>query len=253
MKPEIYKWLTYICSTYNEEIGEYDAELTNSQVLYIVLCYFFLMDEEDLHIADLAERWGLEGVVSALKTEVKLVTVSPNVKYLFIENPKNCYESMDDITYRLTFVKLVKAKNGEWGRNVFGTTYRDLPSLWQLDDNYKTEEELISLLNNMNLEVSWHCDSLEPSESESAVSLAHSLSISVTSRVVQKVTKRVLTQVTLENITCIPYKLYVTQQSFSTTLLTSSRKLTLFLITSLFSTLKMASTWECRLLLLIGS
>lgn len=114
MKPEIYKWLTSICSTYNEEVGEYGAELTNSQFLYIVLCYFFLMDEEDLHIADLAERWGLEGVVSALKTEVKLVTISPDIKYLFIEIPKNCYESMDDIAYRLVFVKLVKSKNGEW-------------------------------------------------------------------------------------------------------------------------------------------
>lgn len=175
MKPEIYKWLTSICSTYNEEVGEYGAELTNSQFLYIVLCYFFLMDEEDLHIADLAERWGLEGVVSALKTEVKLVTISPDIKYLFIEIPKNCYESMDDIAYRLVFVKLVKSKNGEWGRNVFGTTYRDLPSLWQLDDSYKTEEELTTLLNNMDLEVSWHCSEMEPNDSESAVSLAHSI------------------------------------------------------------------------------
>ena len=82
---------------------------------------------------------------------------------------------MDDVTYRLVFVKLVKAKNDEWGRNVFGTTYRDLPSLWQLDDNYKTEEELITLLNNMDLEVSWHCSGMEPNESESAVSLAHSI------------------------------------------------------------------------------
>lgn len=175
MKPEIYKWLTSICSTYNQEVGEYDAELTNSQVLYIVLCYFFLMDEEDLHIADLAERWGLEGVVSALKTEVKLVTVSPNVKYLFIENPKNCYESMDDVTYRLTFVKLVKAKSGEWGRNVFGTDYREVRRLWLLDDSYKTEEELLALLDNMNLKVSWHCDRMGPNESDSAVSLAHSI------------------------------------------------------------------------------
>ena len=47
------------------------------------------MDEEDLHIEDLTERRGLEGVVSALKTEVKLVTVSSDVKYLFIENPKH--------------------------------------------------------------------------------------------------------------------------------------------------------------------
>lgn len=175
MKPEIYKWLTSICSTYNQEVGEYDEELTNSQVLYIVLCYFFLMDEEDLHIADLAERWGLEGVVSALKTEVKLVTVSPNVKYLFIENPKNCYESMDDVTYRLTFVKLVKAKSGEWGRNVFGTDYREVRRLWLLDDSYKTEEELLALLDNMNLKVSWHCDRMDPNESDSAVSLAHSI------------------------------------------------------------------------------
>lgn len=44
MKPEIYKWLTYLCSTFNEETDEYDAELTNSQFLYIVLSYFFLMD-----------------------------------------------------------------------------------------------------------------------------------------------------------------------------------------------------------------
>lgn len=175
MKPEIYKWLTSICSTYNKEIGEYDAELTNSQVLYIVLCYFFLMDEEDLHIADLAERWGLEGVVSALKTEVKLVTVSSDIKYLFIENPKNCYESMDDVSYRLTFVKLVKAKNGEWGRSVFGTDYREVRRLWLLEDSYKTEEELTTLLNNMDLEVSWHCSGMDPNESESAVSLAHSI------------------------------------------------------------------------------
>ena len=175
MKPEIYKWLSYICSTFNEETDEYDAELTNSQFLYIVLSYFFLMDEEDLHIADLAERWGLEGVVSALKTEVKLVTISSDVKYLFIEIPKNCYESLNDVTYRLVFVKLVKSKNSEWGTNVFGTTYRDLPSLWQLDDSYKTEEELSALLSNMDLEVSWHCSSMEPNESESAVSLAHSI------------------------------------------------------------------------------
>lgn len=133
------------------------------------------MDEEDLHIADLAERWGLEGVVSALKTEVKLVTISSDIKYLFIEIPKNCYGSMDDVTYRLVFVKLVKAKNDEWGRNVFGTTYRDLPSLWQLDDNYKTEEELTNLLNNMDLVVSWHCSGMDSNESESAVSLAHSI------------------------------------------------------------------------------
>lgn len=175
MKPEIYKWLTSICSTYNKEIGEYDAELTNSQVLYIVLCYFFLMDEEDLHIADLAERWGLEGVVSALKTEVKLVTVSSDIKYLFIENPKNCYGNEEDMYFRLTFVKLVKSKSGEWGRNVFGTDYRDVRRLWLLDDSYKTEEELIALLNNMDLVASWHCDSLEPNESDSAVSLAHSI------------------------------------------------------------------------------
>lgn len=175
MKPEIYEWLTSICSTYNKEVGEYDAELTNSQVLYIVLCYFFLMDEEDLHIADLAERWGLEGVVSALKTEVKLVTVSSDIKYLFIENPKNCYESEEDLYYRLTFVKLVKSKSGEWGRNVFGTDYRDVRRLWLLDDSYKTEEELTTLLTNMDLVVSWHCDSLDPNESESAVSLAHSI------------------------------------------------------------------------------
>lgn len=175
MKPEIYKWITSICSTYNDEVGEYDAELTNSQVLYIVLCYFFLMDEEDLHIADLAERWGLEGVLSALKTEVKLVTVSSDVKYLFIENPKNCYGSEEGLYFRLTFVKLVKSKSGEWGRNVFGTTYRDLPSLWQLDDSYKTEEELTTFLHHLGLVASWHCDSLKPNESESAVSLAHSI------------------------------------------------------------------------------
>jgi hypothetical protein len=175
MKPEIYKWLTYICSTFNEEIDEYDAELTNSQFLYIVLSYFFLMDEEDLHIEDLTERRGLEGVVSALKTEVKLVTVSSDIKYLFIENPKNYYGSEEELYFRLTFVKLVKSKDGEWGRNVFGTDYRDVRRLWLLDDSYKTEEELIALLNNMNLEVSWHCDSMEPNESESAVSLAHSI------------------------------------------------------------------------------
>lgn len=175
MKPEIYKWLTSICSTYNEETDEYDAELTNSQVLYIVLSYFFLMDEEDIHIADLAERIGLEGVVSALKTEVKLVTISSDVKYLFIEIPKNCYESMEDVTYRLVFVKLVKAKNGEWGRNVFGTAYRDVRRLWLLEDSYKTEEELTTLLNNMDLEVSWHCGGMDSSESVSAVSLAHSI------------------------------------------------------------------------------
>lgn len=175
MKPEIYKWLTSICSTYNREVGEYDAELTNSQVLYIVLCYFFLMDEEDLHIADLAERWGLEGVVSALKTEVKLVTISSDVKYLFIENPKNCYGNEEDLYFRLTFVKLVKSKDGEWGRNVFGTTYRDVRRLWLLDDSYKSEEELTTLLNNMDLEVSWHCSEMDPNESDSAVSLAHSI------------------------------------------------------------------------------
>ena len=175
MKPEIYKWLSTICSTYNEETGEYDAELTNSQVLYIVLCYFFLMDEEDLHIADLAERWGLEGVVSALKTEVKLVTVSSDVKYLFIENPKNCYGNEEDMYFRLTFVKLVKSKGGEWGRNVFGTDYRDVRRLWLLDDSYKIEEELIALLNNMDLKVSWHCSEMDSNESESAVSLAHSI------------------------------------------------------------------------------
>lgn len=175
MKPEIYKWLTSICSTYNQEVGEYDAELTNSQVLYIVLCYFFLMDEEDLHIADLAERWGLEGVVSALKTEVKLVTISSDVKYLFIENPKNCYENEEDLYFRLTFVKLVKSKDGEWGRNVFGTDYRDVRRLWLLDDSYKSEEELTTLLNNMDLEVSWHYSEMDPNESDSAVSLAHSI------------------------------------------------------------------------------
>ena len=175
MKPEIYKWLTSICSTYNQEVGEYDEELTNSQVLYIVLCYFFLMDEEDLHIADLAERWGLEGVVSALKTEVKLVTISSDVKYLFIENPKNCYGNEEDLYFRLTFVKLVKSKDGEWGRNVFGTDYRDVRRLWLLDDSYKSEEELATLLNNMDLEVSWHCSGMDPNESDSAVSLAHSI------------------------------------------------------------------------------
>ena len=175
MKPEIYTWLTSICSTYNQEVGEYDAELTNSQVLYIVLCYFFLMDEEDLHIADLAERWGLEGVVSALKTEVKLVTISSDVKYLFIENPKNCYGNEEDLYFRLTFVKLVKSKDGEWGRNIFGTDYRDVRRLWLLDDSYKSEEELTTLLNNMDLEVSWHCSEMDPNESDSAVSLAHSI------------------------------------------------------------------------------
>lgn len=175
MKPEIYKWLTYICSTFNEETDEYEAELTNSQFLYIVLSYFFLMDEEDLHIEDLTERRGLEGVVSALKTEVKLVTVSSDVKYLFIENPKNCYGNEEDLYFRLTFVKLVKSKSGEWGRNVFGTDYRDVRRLWLLDDSYKTEEELITLLNNMNLEVSWHCSGMDPNESESAVGLAHSI------------------------------------------------------------------------------
>lgn len=175
MKPEIYKWITYICSTYNSETDEYEVELTNSQVLYIVLCYFFLMDEEDLHIEDLAERLGLEGVVSALKTEVKLVTVSSDVKYLFIENPKNCYESMNDVTYRLTFIKLLKSKNGEWGTSIFGTDYREVRRLWLLEDSYKTEEELSTLLNNMNLEVSWHCIETDPNKSDSAVTLAHSI------------------------------------------------------------------------------
>jgi hypothetical protein len=175
MKPEIYKWLTYICSTFNEESDEYDAELTNSQFLYIVLSYFFLMDEEDLHIEDLTERRGLEGVVSALKTEVKLVTVSSDVKYLFIENPKHCYESMDDVVYRLTFVKLIKSKSGEWGTNIFGTDYREVRRLWLLDDSYKSEEELTTLLDNMGLEVSWHCSEMDSNESESAVSLAHSI------------------------------------------------------------------------------
>lgn len=175
MKPEIYKWLDYICSTYNEETDEYDAELTNSQVLYIVLSYFFLMDEEDIHIADLAERVGLEGVVSALKTEVKLVTISSDVKYLFIEIPKNCYGSLDDVNYRLVFVKLIKSENEKWGTNVFGTAYRDLPSLWQLEDSYKSEEELSATLDNLGLEVSWHCSSLEPNDFCSAVVLAHSI------------------------------------------------------------------------------
>lgn len=175
MKPEIYKWLTYICSTFNEETDEYDAELTNSQFLYIVLSYFFLMDEEDLHIEDLTERRGLEGVVSALKTEVKLVTVSSDVKYFFIENPKNCYESMDDVSYRLTFVKLIKSKSGEWGTNVFGTDYREVRRLWLLDDSYRSEEELTTLLNNMGLEVSWHCKGIDPNESSYAVGLAHSI------------------------------------------------------------------------------
>lgn len=175
MKPEIYKWLTYICSTYNSETDEYDAELTNSQVLYIVLSHFFLMDEEDLHIEDLADRLGLEGVVSALKTEVKLVTISSDVKYLFIENPRNSYTSIDDINYRLVFVKLVKSKNGEWGTNIFGTAYRDVRRLWLIDDRYKSEEELSALLNSLGLEVSWHCSSLEPNDFCSAVVLAHSI------------------------------------------------------------------------------
>lgn len=242
MKPEIYKWLTSICSTYNQEVGEYDAELTNSQVLYIVLCYFFLMDEEDLHIADLAERWGLEGVVSALKTEVKLVTISSDVKYLFIEIPKNCYESMDDVSYRIVFVKLVKSKGGEWGRNVFGTTYRDLPSLWQLDDSYNSEEELTTLLNNMDLEVSWHCSEMDPNESDSVVSLAHSIleyfcdfegSAKSYEEGINSGNFREHNVHTLQTVchaaVILNHFAYL-------------RKLTSFSITSLFSTLKMAST-----------
>lgn len=175
MKPELYKWLSFICSSYNTETGEYDETLSSSQVLYIVLSYFFLMDEQDIHISDLRGNKGLEGVVSALNTKIKLVTISQDIKYLFIENPKNSYKGSDNLIYRLTFVKLVRGKNGEWGTNIFGTAYKDAPYLDLIKDSYNSEEDLSTLLDNLGLKVSWHCTSLKPSDYCEAIILAQSI------------------------------------------------------------------------------
>lgn len=171
MKPEIYKWLETLCSSYNKETKEYDMTLTNSQFLYIVLSYFFLMDEEDVHASDLMGKVGLDGVVSALQTKVKLVTISDDVKYLFIENPKNSYTKDEKLNYRFTFVKLIKGKR-EWDTSTFGTCYRIIPRLWMLEDGYESEEELISLLKNMDLANSWHCSFGIPTVADTAIPLA---------------------------------------------------------------------------------
>ncbi len=65
--------------------------------------------------------------------------------------PKNCYGSLDDVNYRLVFVKLIKSENEEWGTNVLVLPI-EIYQVWQLEDSYKSEEELSATLDNLSFE-----------------------------------------------------------------------------------------------------
>lgn len=150
MQPEIYEWFNKVCSSYNHSTNEYGIRLNNSQVLYITLCYFFLSDEQGLHQADMFGEKALEGVLSATKTKVKLITVNPELKYLAIEFPYNVYNTERDEMYRLHLAGLIKNK-GLWDFCNYVDSSSETPQLGKLKNEYPSLQSLMEDYNNLNI------------------------------------------------------------------------------------------------------